>query len=47
MAIGLEATDPRPVTGTRIDHDKRTALEVDLDALGRNDPNERIIDRLL
>jgi len=34
------------MTRARIDHDERTALLVDLDALGRNDADQRIVDRL-
>jgi hypothetical protein len=47
LAVRLEAADARPVAGTRVDHDKRPALHVDLDALGRDDTHQRIIDGLL
>jgi hypothetical protein len=47
LAVGLEAADPRAVTGARIDHDERPALLIDLDAFRRDDPHQRIVDRLL
>src|SRR6185312_4938962 len=46
LAVRLETADSRPMTRARIDHDERTALLVDLDALGRNDADQRIVDRL-
>jgi len=46
LAVGLEAADAGTVTGARIDHDEGPALHIDLDALGRNDAHQRIVDRL-
>ena len=47
LAVGLEAADARAVPGARIDDDEGPARRVDLDALRRNDPHERIVDRPL
>ena len=46
LAVGLEAADAGAVTGARIDHDERPALQVDLHALGRDDAHQRVVDRL-
>src|SRR5262245_19517563 len=46
LAVRLEAADAGTMTGAWVDHDERPALHVDLDALGRDDADQRIIDRL-
>ena len=38
LAVGLEAADPGPVPGARIDDDEGPARRIDLDALRRDDP---------
>jgi hypothetical protein len=40
FTVGLEAPDPRPVPGARIDDHKRPASHVDFDALGRDHAHE-------
>ena len=45
LAVGLEAADPRAMPGSRVDHDERPAQRIDLNACGRNDPHQAIIDR--
>ena len=37
---------PGAMAGARIDHDERPALEIDLDALRRDDAHQRVVDRL-
>jgi hypothetical protein len=44
FAVGLEAADAGTVSGARIDDDKGPLLGVDLDALGRNDAHQPVID---
>ena len=46
LAVGLEAADTGSVTGARIDHDERPALQIDFHALGRDDAHQHIVDRL-
>jgi hypothetical protein len=46
LTVGLEAADTGTVTGARVDHDERPAIEVDLHSLGRNDADQRIVDGL-
>ena len=46
FAVGLEAADSRPVTRTRIDHDKRPTLVINLHSLGRSNAYQRVVDRL-
>ena len=45
FAVGLEAANPGTVPGARIDDDKRPSRRIDLDAGGRHDPHQAIIDR--
>mgnify|MGYP003694095907 CR=1 FL=1 len=47
LAVGLEAADSRPVTGTRIDHHERTALVINLHATWRSNAHQRVVDRSL
>ena len=47
LAVRLEASYARSMTGSRIDHDKGTLVVVDLDVVGGHDPNEPVIDRTL
>jgi hypothetical protein len=45
LAVGLEAADPRPMAGARVNHHERTSGRIDCDILGRNDPCQDVIDR--
>src|SRR5262249_26145281 len=45
LAIGLKATDPRAMAGTRTDDDERPPFRIDFDSGGRDNPYERIIHR--
>jgi hypothetical protein len=47
LAVGLEAADAGAMPGTRVDDDEGPAGRIDLDALRRNDADERVIDRSL
>ena len=47
LAVGLEAADPGAVAGARVDDHERPLPRVDLDALGRQDADEQVIDRPL
>jgi len=40
FAVGLEAADPRPVPGARIDHHERALFRVDHHACRRLDPHQ-------
>jgi len=46
FAVGFKSAYARTVAGTGIDDNERTAREIDFDTLGRDDPHQRIIDRL-
>jgi hypothetical protein len=46
LTIGLETSDTWPMPRTRIDDDEGPSMSVDLYALWRNNPDQRIIDRL-
>ena len=45
LAVGLEAADAWTVSGARIDHDKRPARRIDLDAGRRDHPRQAVVDR--
>src|SRR5262245_58596576 len=45
LAVGLEAADPWPMAGARVDNDEGTSHRIDRDGLGRNDPCKHVIDR--
>ena len=45
LAVILHAADARAVARARIDDDDRRLSRVDLHALGRNDPDQAVIDR--
>ena len=47
LAVGLEAADAGAMPGARIDDDERPARRIDFDALRRNDPHQRVVDRPL
>jgi hypothetical protein len=47
LAVRLEPAYSRAVSSARIDDNERPPLEIDLDALGWNDPHERIIHRII
>ena len=47
LAVGLEAADSGAVASAGIDHDERPAFKVDLNALGRDDAHQRVVDRLV
>ena len=47
LAVGLEAADAGAVAGARVDDDEGPLQRVDVDAFGRNDSYERVIDRAL
>ena len=47
LAVRLEASNPRAMSGAGVDDDERTLVIVDLDAVGGQDPNETVIDRPL
>src|SRR5262245_60721572 len=43
LALGFEATDARPVAGTRIDDDEWALAGIDCDACGRHDAYQSIV----
>ena len=45
LAVGLEPADPRPMPGTRVDHDERPLLLIDDDAGRRGDADQPIVRR--
>ena len=47
LAVRLEPANSRTVPGARIDHDERPPLGIDFDPPGRNDADQRVIDRLV
>ena len=44
FAVGLEAANPGAMTRARIDDDERTAIEIDLHALWRDDAHQDVVD---
>src|SRR5262249_13402157 len=44
FTVRFEPADAWPMSGTRIDHDERSASWVDFNALRRNDADKRIVD---
>ena len=47
LAVGLEAADPGPVPGARVDDHEGPLPHVDRDARGRGDPDQPVVDRAL
>ncbi|MET3362905.1 hypothetical protein ABIF60_004300 [Bradyrhizobium japonicum] len=47
FAVRLEAADAGTMAGARIDDDERPPPHVDRDILGRDDADERVVDRLV
>src|SRR6188472_2796001 len=43
FAVRLEPANSRTMPGARIDHDERSAVEIDLNVFGWNDAYERIV----
>ena len=45
LAVGLKAANTRTVARARIDDDKRPSRRIDLDARGRHNPHQGVVDR--
>ena len=45
LAVGLEAANAGTVARARIDDDKRPSRRIDLDARGRHNPHQGVVDR--